>query len=526
MLHDYEDASICDFLEFGFPLGYFGDVQRGSPDSYTFVRNHGGAKHFPVQIQEYLSKEKSYGAILGPFKENPFCCNIMLSPLNSVPKKDTIERRFILDLSFPKGQSINDSVSKDFYLGQKISLSYPNVDDLVNIIKLKGKGCLLFKRDLRRFYRQIGIDIGDASVVGYSFNGFIYFDKVLSMGLKSAAFIAQRVTNAVKYICQILNISIENYLDDLAGGDYPDKAWFSYLELAKVLEFCGLEESVHKACPPATRMVFIGVLFDTETLTLLVTQERLQEIKLLVKSWLEFESATVKQLQSLIGKLNFVAHCVKPSRIFISRLLNWLRIIQNSDKNEIIPVEIKKDLQWWYIFLPRFNGVAMMDLDEWSEPDQLAASDACLSGCGSFSQGKFFHAAFPDFILTQTLHINCLELLSIMVTVKIWGKYWKGKKIVLFCDNKNSCRALNTGITRNSFMQACLREIFFFASIWEFQIRGREIAGRENRIPDFLSRWEENPKYSELFYSSVADLNFELSEYLVTEDLFRFSHDW
>ena len=189
-----------------FPLGYFGDVQRGSPDSYTFVRNHGGAKHFPVQIQEYLSKEKSYGAILGPFKENPFCCNIMLSPLNSVPKKDTNERRFILDLSFPNGHSINDSVSKDFYLGQKISLSYPNVDDLVNIIKLKGKGCLLFKRDLRRFYRQIGIDIGDASIVGYSFNGSIYFDKVLSMGLKNAAFIAQRVTNAVKYICQILNI--------------------------------------------------------------------------------------------------------------------------------------------------------------------------------------------------------------------------------------------------------------------------------------------------------------------------------
>ena len=168
----------------------------------------------------------------------------------------------------------------------------------------------------------------------------------------------------------------------------------------------------------------------------------------------------------------------------------------------------------------------MMDLNEWSEPIQLAASDACLSGCDSFSQGRYFHAAFPDFILTQTLHINCLELLSIMVTVKIWDKYWKGKKIVLFCDNKNSCRALDTGIRRNSFMQACLREIAFFASIWEFQIRGTEIAGHENRIPDLLSWWEENPKYSELFYSSVAHLNFELSEYLVTEDLFRFSHDW
>ena len=138
---------------------------------------------------------------------------------------------------FPKGHAINDYVSKDFYFGQKISLTYPNVDDLVNIIKLKERGCLLFKRDLRSFYRQVGIVIGDASLVGYSFNGSIYFDMVLhvSMGFKSAAFIAQRITNAVKYKCQVLGISIENYLDDLEGGDKPDRAWNSYLELAKVL---------------------------------------------------------------------------------------------------------------------------------------------------------------------------------------------------------------------------------------------------------------------------------------------------
>ena len=112
---------------------------------------------------------------------------------------------------------------KFFYLGEKNSLSYPGVDDLVNIIKCKGRGCLLFKRDLRRFYRQIGIDIGDSSLLGYTFNGYMYFDKVLSMVLKSAAFIAQKVTAAIQYICQILGISIENYLDDLAGADYPIK---------------------------------------------------------------------------------------------------------------------------------------------------------------------------------------------------------------------------------------------------------------------------------------------------------------
>ena len=143
-----------------------------------------------------------------------------------------------------------------------------------------------------------------------------------------------------------MGISIENYLDDLAGADYPHKAWDSYHEMGRVLDFCGLEESVEKACPPSTRMFFIGVLFDSETMTLLVTQEPLEEIKLLVDSWLKRELATLKELQSLIGKLNSVAHCVKPSRMFISRLLKWLREIQNSQKAEIIPGDIKKDLKW------------------------------------------------------------------------------------------------------------------------------------------------------------------------------------
>lgn len=105
------------------------------------------------------------------------------------------------------------------------------------------------------------------------------------------------------------------YLDDFAGADTKELAWKSHLELRHVLKFSGLEESVKKSCFPSTKMIFIGVLFDSEALTLTVTPERLYEIKLLVNDWLHYDEATLKQLQSLIGKLNFVAHCVKPARI-------------------------------------------------------------------------------------------------------------------------------------------------------------------------------------------------------------------
>ena len=79
-----------------------------------------------------------------------------------------------------------------------------------------------------------------------------------------------------------------------------------------MLKKCGFDEAVEKASPPSKVMSFLGVLFNTETMTMGITPERLSEIRHLIKSWLTKETATMKQLQCLLGKLNFVAACVKP----------------------------------------------------------------------------------------------------------------------------------------------------------------------------------------------------------------------
>ena len=50
-------------------------------------------------------------------------------------------------MSLPKGNSVNDGINKDYYLDKQISLKYPMEDKLVEIVKRKGKGCMLFKHD-------------------------------------------------------------------------------------------------------------------------------------------------------------------------------------------------------------------------------------------------------------------------------------------------------------------------------------------------------------------------------------------
>ena len=83
---------------------------------------------------------------VGPFNKNPFNSGLRISLLNLVPQKETDERRVILDLNFLKGNGVNDFISNEEYLGEKMLTVYPKVDDLVQLIKLKGRGCLLFKK--------------------------------------------------------------------------------------------------------------------------------------------------------------------------------------------------------------------------------------------------------------------------------------------------------------------------------------------------------------------------------------------
>ena len=467
MLSDYNDKIVVDFLEFGFPIGFTGKFNK----SANKAKNHKGVSEYPLEVRKYLEKEMSYKAVLGPFSEIPFSNECCISPLNTVSKKDSSERRVILDLSFPEGAAINEGIPKDSYLGTKIDLSFPRVDDLVALIKIKGKGCHLFKRDLKRAYRQIPVDVSDVPLLGYQFEGKFYFDLYLSMGLRSAAFICQRVTNAIRYMCQLMQIAILNYLDDLAGADAPELALKSYEELGNVLLSCGLEESKEKACPPSTCMTFIGVLFNSEDLTLSVTPERVQELLDLLQLWLQKQSATLKELQSLVGRLSFVASCVQASRVFIARILNWLRLIHGKKSAQPIPSYVKLDLLWWSLFLPCFNGISMMLLEEFSEPDQVFSCDACPTGCGGILGLEVFHEEFPPFIIQQQLHINALELLTIVVALKVWGKRLRGKKVLILCDNMSSCNVINRGASKDPFHQSCLREISFIAARNDFVIK-------------------------------------------------------
>ncbi len=119
-LENYHDKAIVDLMRFRAPISFIGEKSE-----VNSCINHIGSRLYPKEIDSYVKKELDYDAVLGPFLSNPFKSEITISPISSCPKPDSIERRVIVDLSFPEGNSVNSGIRKDLYLGEDIRLRFP-----------------------------------------------------------------------------------------------------------------------------------------------------------------------------------------------------------------------------------------------------------------------------------------------------------------------------------------------------------------------------------------------------------------
>ena len=91
--------------------------------------------------------------MLGPFNEALFEPWFQQSPMMTRPKKNTSEKRIIIDLSFPKGVSVNAGIRKGFYLGNVFNFTLPTISTLADRLLVAGAGSWLWATDLSRAYR-------------------------------------------------------------------------------------------------------------------------------------------------------------------------------------------------------------------------------------------------------------------------------------------------------------------------------------------------------------------------------------
>ena len=521
-LEDYPNRGVIELLKYGFPLEC--DASRGDNTEY---KNHKGAQINEKEVQQYIDRELENGTLIGPFETNPFGEAARFSPMNTRDKKDSHEKRIIMDLSWPKdGRSVNTGINKSWYRGKKVKCQLPSVESLAAIVRAKGRKCRVFKRDMKRAYKQIPVCIGDVHLLGYTFQNLYYFDITLPMGLVNSCLICQMVSDMIIYVFQKEGYSGLNYLDDLGGAEIPVLAEQAFEVLGQIMQEMGVAESCDKAVPPSCMAVFLGILFNTLHMRLEITPERMQEIKTELQQWSCKQEASLRQLQSLIGKLSFCASTMRAARLFYARILNFIREIDASKPFQMheLPQTVYKDIAWWLKMIEQLNGISVIPDAKWQAPNRVIATDACLTGIGGYSQGEYFHAKYPHFVVAQRLSINELECVAIMIAMKVWGSKIAGTNTLFQCDNKNTVACINRGKARNSYMQALLREIAYLCAINDCNIRVVFIPGNTNRLPDMLSRIPLGVVYKIQFAKETRGI--KTTRTVISSKHFMFSNNW
>ena len=496
----YECAELVQFIEYGFPLGL-----SSLPDLECSRRNHGSAYMWYDHVDKFICTEIQEGGLSGPFQKVPWW-NAIISPLMTAHKK-VMSRRTVFDATFGE-RSLNNNTPGDHYMGLPCKYTFPKIQDYKEMILTCGPGCLMWKRDLSRFFLQLPLDPAEYHRVGVIWRGLFFFFLGLAFGLRHSGLQGQKVTDAVSWILRGLGTDVGdgqpynvcNYSDDLGGVEKTlDRALSAYHKLNWLLSDLGLEESVKKAEPPTTCITYLGVQFDSVKMTMSVPPEKVTEIKAEIGLWVRKTAITRRDLQSLLGKLFWVAKVVMHARPFMGRLLAQLRTMTNLKDSKKIKLhdESKKDILWWHRYLDTFNGISMIVNEEpilltleqlLDDPHAVCAGDATPTGGGAWHGHEYWCGKLPADLQDPAVPIHIKEFWTMIVSAKQWGDTWTGRSVVLFCDNDSVCDTVVHKKPRDPALLSLLREFLYVVVSKKFIPVVRKIGTKENEIADHISR--------------------------------------
>lgn len=483
--------ALVTCLRRGVDLGFRGQRVRSATG-----RNLPTAAAHADAIDADMAKQMQLGRRLGPFEQPPFPF-FKSNPLGVVFKKGGTKPRVIHHLSWPRnGDSVNASV-------MEFDVKLRAFDLAIEALRKCGKGCFMTKIDIEAAYRCIPVRPDDWPLQTMRWRDKFYIDIVMQFGLASATAIFEWYSSAAEYMVKrLLGVRhMVHYIDDfLLLESNRDKCQQALDRILALFAQLGLPVSREKLEDPSTLMVFLGVLFDTISMSMALEEKRLKAIEQQLAAWGKRTTASREELQSLIGVLAFAAKVVRSGRTFLRRMIDQLKRIPawaNSSTQYPLTEDFHRDVTWWVTFAREWNGKALMPPScVWSadEPDCLEAfTDACVTGYGAICGPDWFagewteeenaaaRRAERDSMPWKELHI-------IVRAAATWGPSWRGKHVMLRCDCQPVVQLWHKGDSTEPAMASLLRTLLFIVAQNDFVLSVEHISGAHNTRADLLSR--------------------------------------
>ncbi|KAL0152047.1 hypothetical protein M9458_052651, partial [Cirrhinus mrigala] len=366
--------------------------------------------------------------------------------------------------------------------------------------------------DLKDAYFHVSILPRHRPFLRFAFEGRAYQYKVLPFGLSLSPRVFTKVAEG--------RIRILNYLDDWLIMAHSRDLLCEHRDLVlQHLSHLGLWVNREKSkLSPVQRISFLGVELDSVNMTACLTNERTQSVLSCLKSFRHKTVVPLKTFQRLLGHMAATAAVTPLGLLHMRPLQRWL--------HDRVP-------RWaWHRGTLRI-GVSPQCrrlFSPWSDPAFLRAgvplgqvsrhvvvhTDASTTGWGAVCNGQ---AASGSWTGPRLLwHINCLELLAVLLALRRFLPMLRHKHVLVRTDNTATVAYINRqGGLRSRRMSQLARHLLLWSQTRLKSLRAVHIPGELNRAADQLSRqpthpgeWRLHPQTVQLIWSRFGEAQIDL----------------
>lgn len=484
----YPDKAAASLLREGFSSGF--RIPSHAVGSVGVCRNLSSALEKPG-VAEKVAKEVALGRVVGPFSEPPLP-DFRVSPLGVVPKKEPNKFRLIHHLSFPKGSSVNDGIDPDC-----CSVSYASFDAAVAWVRKFGKGALLAKTDVEAAFRLLPVHPDSFRLLGFCWEGQFYVDCCLPMGCSISCAYFETFSTFLEWVVKREAgwSAALHYLDDfLFIGPAGSKVCSVLLHtMERVAQQFGVPLAPDKTEGPATVVKFLGIVLDSVAMECRLPLDKVQDLLAVVGQVRRSKKVQLRQVQSLLGKLNFACRIIPMGRIFCRRLAQATAGVSVPHHFLRLPSDVREDLAVWEEFLGCYNGRAIFMQELVSNDDLELFTDASGAiGFGAYFQGQWCAGEWPESWRAAGFLSNLalLELFPIVVATVVWSDRFQNRRVRFRSDNLGVVQAINRQSANSPPVVHLLRRLVLNALSLNAHFVALQVPGVRNSIADALSRFQ------------------------------------
>ena len=350
------------------------------------------------------------------------------------------------------------------------------------------------KIDLHNAFWHIPVHKAFQRYLSFKFKGKCYTWCAMPFGLRTAPYLfCKLLKTIINHLRVKYSIPVYFYMDDLLILAMTVEEAIAYINIIlSVLANAGLSVNLEKSeLTPQPIITFLGVTINLSTKTFTPSQDNIESCITKVVDFLGDKKHNLKQFQSLLGSLNFVAPFIHLGRLNFVPLHCYLPYFSNQSK-KITPTSLKSKLVIWkdrsfYTEVPIPNML---------RPEVILQTDASNIGWGAkvtWPDGsvEFLKGTWSGINLQD--HINVKELNGVYLSMLEIQHKLQNNVIKIFSDNKVTVRWLEKGASKRS--QRALEILTLltnFKNLCSLDFIPTYLKGCDNRIPDALSRSKDN----------------------------------